>query len=86
MSIRPIPHALAVLVALVLSAIIAAGSPLRAQAPATRQATEARFREWLAQTVWPDAQKQGVSRDTFDGALAAVTLEQLARERHLENA
>jgi lytic murein transglycosylase len=50
-------------------------SPAQAQQPDSRQPVEAQFREWLASTVWPDAQKQGVSRETFDRALASVTLD-----------
>src|SRR5262245_18645752 len=38
-------------------------------------AAEAQFRDWLTKTVWPDAQKQGVSRETFDRNLAAITLD-----------
>jgi len=42
---------------------------------APRQQVEDQFREWLAGTVWPDAQKQGISRETFDRALARLTLD-----------
>src|SRR6476660_9173376 len=31
------------------------------------------FRYWLIETVWPDALQQGVSRATFDEAMARVT-------------
>ncbi len=41
----------------------------------TRSAVEAQFRDWLAQTVWPDAQKQGVSRETFEKSLSAIALD-----------
>ncbi len=40
-----------------------------------RVATEAQFRDWLTQTVWPDAQKQGVSRETFERNLSAIRLD-----------
>jgi lytic murein transglycosylase len=36
---------------------------------------DGQFQEWLIGTVWPDALQQGVSRATFDGALAKVTLD-----------
>ncbi|WP_210484696.1 lytic murein transglycosylase [Microvirga antarctica] len=68
-------------VAVALTALIAcvtlAGGPssVQAQSPDKRQAIEAQFRVWLTQTAWPDAQKQGVTRDTFDRSLAAVTLD-----------
>ena len=45
-------------------------------APAQAQGTgalEAQFRDWLAGTVWPDAEKAGVSRATFARALDGVT-------------
>lgn len=41
----------------------------------SRQAAEAKFRTWLEQTVWPKARQTGVSRATFDAALAGVTLD-----------
>src|SRR5215213_3440372 len=51
-------------------------TPARAQAPETRaKAVEVQFHDWLAQTVWPDAQKQDVSRETFARAFANVTLD-----------
>ena len=53
---------------------LAAGS-LRAQTPETWQSVDAQFRHWLVQTVWPDARKRGVSRETFDRAFAAMTLD-----------
>ncbi len=45
---------------------------LSARALADETATQ--FRQWLAQTVWPDAQKRGVSRETFDKAFADMRL------------
>ncbi|MFL5193441.1 MAG: lytic murein transglycosylase [Microvirga sp.] len=45
------------------------------QAQDTRLAAEAQFRDWLTQTVWPDAQKQGVSRETFERNVAAIGLD-----------
>jgi lytic murein transglycosylase len=46
-----------------------------AQAPDARVATEAQFRDWLLRTVWPDAERQGVSRDTFERSFAKVMLD-----------
>jgi lytic murein transglycosylase len=66
----------AALLAVVLCTVLAAGlTPARAQSPGTRQAIEAQFRDWLMQTVWPNAQKRGVSRETFDRAFATITLD-----------
>lgn len=50
-------------------------SPAQAQRSDTRRQVEDQFSEWLAGTVWPDAQKQGISRETFDRALARLTLD-----------
>lgn len=64
------------LLGIVLCTILAAGlSPLQAQTLETRPAIEAQFRDWLVQTAWPDAQKQGVSRETFERSLAMVELD-----------
>ena len=63
--------ALAVLVA--CAVLIPGVSALRAQE--ARSAVEAQFRDWLAQTVWPDAGKQGVSRETFERNLSTVGLD-----------
>jgi lytic murein transglycosylase len=49
--------------------------PTQAQSSAMRPQVESQFREWLASNVWPDAQKQGVSRETFDRALGSLTLD-----------
>jgi lytic murein transglycosylase len=46
-----------------------------AQGSRARQALEAQFREWLSQTVWPDARSQGIARETFDRAFASVALD-----------
>jgi lytic murein transglycosylase len=43
--------------------------------PAGAQQSDAPFRAWLEQTVWPDASRQGVSRATFDQAFSGVTLD-----------
>jgi lytic murein transglycosylase len=68
-------RALSVIVALILGLILVAEPSLaRPQAPEAG-AVEIQFREWLARTVWPEAQAQGVARDTFDRALADVTLD-----------
>ncbi len=50
-------------------------SPAQAQRSDARQQLEDQFRDWLVGTVWPDAQKQGISRESFDRALATVTLD-----------
>jgi lytic murein transglycosylase len=69
-------YALVALVAIVLCAVLAAGhSRAQTQALETRPVTEAHFRDWLARTVWPEAQKQGVSRDTFERSLVGITLD-----------
>jgi lytic murein transglycosylase len=48
----------------------------RAQAPgAHKPAVEAQFRAWLVETVWPDAERQSISREIFDRAFAGVTLD-----------
>jgi len=41
----------------------------------SRKAQERKFRTWLAQTIWPQAQSSGVSRAVFDAALGSVTLD-----------
>lgn len=43
--------------------------------PQDRAAVERQFRGWLEQTIWPRAQAQGVSRDTFDEAFRGVALD-----------
>ncbi|WP_262268240.1 lytic murein transglycosylase [Microvirga yunnanensis] len=63
--------ALAALVA--CAAPVPGGSMLRAQD--LRATTERQFRNWLDGTVWPDAQKQGVSRETFERNLSATGLD-----------
>jgi lytic murein transglycosylase len=46
------------------------------QAPEARRAgVEAQFRDWLGRAIWPEAERQGVSRATFDRAFAGVTLD-----------
>jgi lytic murein transglycosylase len=76
MLIRDVCCMFAVLLAIGSCTFVAAErSPAQAQRSATRQQSEEQFREWLARTVWPDAQKQGISRETFDRALARLTLD-----------
>ncbi|WP_201832259.1 lytic murein transglycosylase [Microvirga zambiensis] len=74
----PLPHSFTRFVAAVLMALVACGLPIPGawtlHAQDARSATEAQFRDWLAQTVWPDAQKQGVSRETFERNLSAIGL------------
>jgi lytic murein transglycosylase len=55
--------------------VAAERSPAQAQRSDTRRQVEDQFSEWLAGTVWPDVQRQGVSRATFDRALARLTLD-----------
>jgi lytic murein transglycosylase len=54
---------------LALACLIA--TPLAAQ---DRDAVEAQFRTWLANTIWPEAKVRGVSRATFEAAFDGVTL------------
>ena len=61
---------LAILLPLLCALALFAG-PTPAQ---TRAETEALYRAWLADTIWPRAQRLGVSRETFDAAFAGVTL------------
>ncbi|WP_407495981.1 lytic murein transglycosylase [Pseudooceanicola sp. MF1-13] len=61
----PLPLRLFVILALLFA------TPVAAQ---TRAATEAQFRQWLDQTVWPRAKSARVSRATFDRAFQGVTL------------
>jgi lytic murein transglycosylase len=71
-----IRFATAALLALVACAVPLAGASwTQAQVLDTRLATEAQFRDWLLRTVWPDAQRQGVSRDTFERSFSKVTLD-----------
>jgi lytic murein transglycosylase len=48
---------------------------VHAAAAKARHTYEEQFRQWLAQTVWPEAQQQGVTRVKFDRALSSVTLD-----------
>jgi lytic murein transglycosylase len=76
MFIRDVCCVFAVLLATGSCTFVAAErSPAQAQRSDTRRQTEDQFREWLAGTVWPDAQKHGISRETFDRALARLTLD-----------
>lgn len=66
----------AALIAMILYTLTAADlSPAQAQPLEARHSAEAEFQAWLRQTVWPDAQQQGVSRQTFDRATASVALD-----------
>jgi lytic murein transglycosylase len=70
-----ITHCAPVILAAIILCVVLAIRPSLAQALEPRPAAEAQFRAWLAQTVWPDAQKQGVSSETFERSLAKVTLD-----------
>jgi lytic murein transglycosylase len=48
--------------------------PAAAQAQ-DRTAVERDFQSWLQKRVWPDAQKAGVTRATFDAATRGITLD-----------
>jgi lytic murein transglycosylase len=50
-------------------------APSLAVAAVDRPAVEAKFQAWLQTDVWPEAQRAGTSRATFDLALAGVTLD-----------
>lgn len=54
-----------------LTLMIAA--PANAQ-DAFRQGVEGQFRTWLERTAWPDAQRGGITRATFERATAKLTL------------
>jgi lytic murein transglycosylase len=41
---------------------------------ASKDAINAQFRKWIETSLWPQAQKEGVSRGTFDSALRAVSV------------
>jgi lytic murein transglycosylase len=41
---------------------------------AFRQGVEAQFHQWLERTAWPEAQRQGVTRATFERATSTMTL------------
>jgi lytic murein transglycosylase len=55
---------------IIVLALVAPGD-----AAVNRAATERAFRAWLEAEIWPEAQAAGVSRLTFDTALAGVTLD-----------
>lgn len=57
---------------LLVLALALLSAPVTAQ---DRDAVERQFREWLEQTVWPQAQASGVSRRTFDDAFSGVQLD-----------
>jgi lytic murein transglycosylase len=54
---------------------IAPISSAHGEATKARSNYEEQFRRWLAETVWPEAQQQGVSRATFDRALSSIALD-----------
>ncbi|MDQ0318508.1 lytic murein transglycosylase [Pararhizobium capsulatum DSM 1112] len=56
-----------------LLAILLALTPLPAFA-ASKAETEAQFRQWLQQDLWPEAQKAGISASAFKAAFADVKL------------
>lgn len=47
-----------------------------------RDEVERRFRLWLEESLWPEARAAGVSRQTFEGALARVRLDWKAPGLH----
>ncbi len=50
----------------ILSVSLAAGA-------AAAQSVEAQFRNWLASDLWPEAQRRGISANTFNAAFANVS-------------
>ncbi|CAN0654371.1 membrane-bound lytic murein transglycosylase B [Nitratireductor aquimarinus] len=50
----------------ILSVLLAAGA-------AAAQSVEAQFRNWLASDLWPEAQRRGISANTFNAAFANVS-------------
>ena len=46
-----------------------------ASAAVDRPAVERQFQAWLASDVWPEAQRAGVSRGSFEQALGGITLD-----------
>ena len=59
------------LLGLLVGALVLA---LPASAEVDRKATERAFQAWLTDTIWPEAQAAGVSRQTFNAAFKGVTL------------
>lgn len=45
---------------------------LAAALPARAASIDAQFQSWLARDLWPAAEKEGISKETFDGAFAGV--------------
>ncbi len=52
----------------ILSVSLAAGA-----GAAAAQSVEAQFRNWLASDLWPEAQRRGISANTFNAAFANVS-------------
>ena len=55
--------------------LVAVAAPHMAAAAVDRPAAERAFQAWLAADIWPAAKTAGVSRATFDKALAGVSLD-----------
>ncbi|WP_374730051.1 lytic murein transglycosylase [Nitratireductor rhodophyticola] len=53
--------------------LIAALCVLLVAGAASAQSIEAQFRDWLAQDLWPEAQRRGISSATFNDAFASVS-------------
>nr|WP_040665247.1 lytic murein transglycosylase [Nitratireductor aquibiodomus] len=53
--------------------LIAALCFLLVAGAASAQSIEAQFRDWLAQDLWPEAQRRGISSATFNAAFASVS-------------
>ena len=58
-----------------LAATVALTFPFTALAAVDRAAVERQFQAWLASDIWPEAQRAGVSRATFERALGGVTID-----------
>jgi len=61
------------LVRAVIACLVLCASP--AFAAVDKAAVELAFQAWLQSEIWPEARAAGVSRATFDAALAGVTLD-----------
>jgi lytic murein transglycosylase len=59
----------------ITASVFAAAAISSATAQPAGTALLAEFDTWIAGVVWPEAERAGVSRQTFDGAFAGVTLD-----------
>ena len=60
---------------LLIAIVLAVGTfPDTLLAAVNRSAVEGQFRAWIESDLWPEARRNGVSRKTFEAAMAGVTL------------